>query len=113
MKQVVLNLTVNALEAVSPGGEVRIDVSRRDGWVEMRVKDDGRGMTPQTLDRVFEPFYTEKRGAQRPGTGLGLAISHAIIESHGGQIRATSEGPGKGSEFVVRLPAAAEQRSVA
>ena len=113
MKQVVLNLTVNALEAVSPGGEVRIDVSRRDGWVELRVKDNGRGMSPQTLERVFEPFYTEKRGAQRPGTGLGLSISHAIVESHGGQIRAASEGPGKGSEFVVRLPAAAEQRSVA
>lgn len=113
MKQVVLNLTLNALEAVSPGGQVRIDVARQDGWVELHVCDNGRGMTPQTLERVFEPFYTEKRGAQRPGTGLGLSISHAIVESHGGQIRARSEGPGKGSEFIVRLPAAAEQRSVA
>lgn len=113
MKQVVLNLTVNALEAVAPTGQVRIDVARQDGWVELRVKDNGRGMSPQTVERVFEPFYTEKRGAQRPGTGLGLSISHAIVQSHGGQIRAHSEGPGTGSEFVVRLPAAAEQRSVA
>jgi signal transduction histidine kinase len=62
-------------------------------------------MTPEVLDRVFEPFFTDKRGARQPGTGLGLSISHAIIESHGGRIRAASAGPGKGSEFVVQLPA--------
>jgi len=106
MKQVVLNLTVNAMDAVPPGGEVKIDVGRRDGTVELRVRDNGRGMTPETLDRVFEPFYTEKRGARQPGSGLGLSISNAIIESHGGHITASSAGPGTGSEFLVRLPAA-------
>jgi len=105
MKQVVLNLTINALEAVPPGGHVRIDCARNNGLVELRVRDDGRGMTPEVLDRVFEPFFTDKRGARQPGTGLGLSISHAIIESHGGRIRAASAGPGKGSEFVVQLPA--------
>lgn len=105
MKQVVLNLTVNALEAVPSGGEVRIDCGRNDGFVELRVRDDGRGMTPEVLDRIFEPFFTDKRGARQPGTGLGLSISHAIIESHGGRIRAASAGPGKGSEFIVQLPA--------
>jgi signal transduction histidine kinase len=105
MKQVVLNLTINALEAVQPGGEVRIDCGRNDGLVELRVRDDGRGMTPEVLDRVFEPFFTDKRGTRQPGTGLGLSISHAIVESHGGRIRAASAGPGKGSEFVVQLPA--------
>jgi signal transduction histidine kinase len=112
MKQVVLNLAVNALEAVPAGGAVRIEVGRNDGWVELRVRDNGRGMSPQTLERVFEPFFTDKRGVREPGTGLGLSITHAIIESHGGRIRATSAGPGQGSEFVVQLPAAV-QRSVA
>lgn len=106
MKQVVLNLLVNAFDAVAPGGRVRIGVARNDGFVELRVRDDGRGMTPETLDHVFEPFFTEKRGAQQPGTGLGLSISNAIVESHGGQMRASSEGLGQGSEFLVRLPAA-------
>jgi signal transduction histidine kinase len=135
MKQVVMNLAINALEAVAPmeaveegaavdEGEVRINVARRDGFVELTVEDDGKGMSPQTLERIFEPFYTEKRGAgtdisdtlpqgaaaggleRRHGTGLGLSITHAIVEAHGGHISAHSEGVGKGSVFKVRLPAA-------
>src|SRR5439155_21512325 len=93
MKQVLLNLTVNALEAVEPGaGEVTIAGERRDGWVELTVSDNGRGMPPQVLERVFEPFFTEKRGVPdasspgTPGTGLGLSIVHAIIQDHGGRI---------------------------
>jgi signal transduction histidine kinase len=107
MKQVLLNLTLNALEAVAPGsGEVRIEVARRGAGVELSVTDNGRGMTPQTLEQVFEPFFTEKKGAgQRHGTGLGLSITHAIVQSHGGTIEAHSDGPGKGSRFTVRLPA--------
>jgi two-component system, NtrC family, sensor kinase len=105
MKQVVLNLAVNALEAVSPGGQVRIEVGRNNGWIELKVQDDGRGMSAQTLERVFEPFFTDKRGVREAGTGLGLSITYAIIESHGGRIRAASPGLGKGSEFVVQLPA--------
>jgi len=109
MKQVVLNLAINALEAVPPGGHVHIEVSQNNGWIELKVQDDGRGMTSQTLERVFEPFFTDKRGVRDPGTGLGLSITHAIIESHGGRIRATSPGLGKGSEFIVQLPAADER----
>jgi two-component system, NtrC family, sensor kinase len=116
MKQVLLNLTLNALEAVPPGtGEVRVEL-RRDhsngngaGWVELAVADNGRGMSPQTLERVFEPFFTEKRGAREAGathgTGLGLSITHAIVQSHGGRVEAFSEGIGMGSRFVLRLPA--------
>ena len=116
MKQVILNLAVNALEAVpTEGGEVRIHVARRGNSVELTVIDNGRGMSSQTLDRIFEPFYTEKRGTtnvvgdgqRRSGTGLGLSITHAIVEAHGGRIAAHSEGPGKGSRFIVRLPAGA------
>jgi signal transduction histidine kinase len=107
MKQVLLNLTVNALEAVEPGkGEVDIAVGRQNGWVELSVSDNGRGMSPQTVERVFEPFFTVKRGAGPPGTGLGLSITHAIVQNHGGRIEAHSAGPGRGSQFVVQLPAA-------
>jgi signal transduction histidine kinase len=106
MKQVFMNLTVNALEAsASSSGRVRIG-GRRDGeWVELFVEDNGKGMTPEMVERVFEPFFTAKRGAGEPGTGLGLSITHAIVESHGGRIAAESRGPGKGSRFIVRLPA--------
>jgi signal transduction histidine kinase len=106
MKQVLLNLTVNALEAVPGGrGEVRIGGHRTDDWVEVSVEDNGKGMTPETLQHVFEPFFTAKRGAGEPGTGLGLSITHAIVENHGGRIRAESAGPGCGSRFTVRFPA--------
>jgi len=109
MKQVVLNLVLNALEAVrDEGGEVRIGVARADGFVELSVTDNGRGMTAEVLERIFEPFFTAKRGSAQPGTGLGLSITHAIVEAHGGQIRAFSDGVGQGSRFVVRLPAASE-----
>ena len=90
-------------------------VARRGNWVELTVIDNGKGMTPQTLERIFEPFYTDKRGTgtspadggRRSGTGLGLSITYAIVESHGGKIAAHSDGPGRGSRFIVRLPAAA------
>ena len=106
MKQVLLNLIVNALEAVRPGsGEVCVE-GRRDGtWIELSIHDNGRGMNQETLDRVFEPFYTNKRGVAEPGTGLGLSITHAIIAGHGGQISAASEGADLGSRFTIRLPA--------
>ncbi|HWE03225.1 MAG TPA: HAMP domain-containing sensor histidine kinase [Tepidisphaeraceae bacterium] len=113
MKQVVLNLALNALEALpSDGGEVTIDVEADGGFVQLSVSDTGRGMSAQTLERIFEPFFTEKRGSPQAGavrshgSGLGLSISYAIVQSHGGSIVAHSDGPGKGSRFVVRLAAA-------
>jgi signal transduction histidine kinase len=107
IKQVILNLVINALEAVEPGaGEVKLTIACNERSVELNVIDNGRGMDPATVDRVFEPFFTLKRSG-RAGTGLGLFISHAIIESHGGTIRASSDGEGCGSRFTVALPAAA------
>lgn len=109
IKQVLLNLTVNALEAVaSEHGEVRIGGRRSGDWVELSVNDNGKGMTPETLEHVFEPFFTAKRGVGEPGTGLGLSITHAIVENHGGSIRVESDGPGHGSKFTVRFPASPE-----
>lgn len=103
--QVLLNLTINALEAVTPGeGSVVIEGRRVAHRIVLSVLDNGRGMTPQVLDHVFEPFFTDKRGASG-GTGLGLSISHAIVSDHHGKLRAESEGPGKGSRFTMELPA--------
>jgi signal transduction histidine kinase len=110
MKQVFLNLTVNALQSVKPGeGRVVIEGKRRDGWVEVSVYDNGYGMSPDSLKQVFEPFYTRRPGARSPGTGLGLSITHAIVESHGGRIRAESAGTGQGSRFTVELPAVSRE----
>ncbi len=111
LKQVLLNLTINALEAVEPGrGEINIQGRNDDGWVALSVRDNGRGMTPDVLENVFEPFFTTRRGAERHGVGLGLSISHAIIEAHGGRITAASTGPGGGSEFTLFLPSAGADR---
>jgi signal transduction histidine kinase len=107
MKQVLLNLVINAAEAASDiDGRVRVHGEQREGQVLLSVEDNGRGMTPEVLARVFEPFYTQKRGGGRAGTGLGLSIVHAIIHDHRGTIAAESEGPGRGSRFTISLPQA-------
>jgi two-component system, NtrC family, sensor kinase len=104
IKQVIMNLLLNALEAVSPtNGRVGVSIMRTDNEIELAITDNGQGMSPQTLERIFEPFFTEKRGERR-GMGLGLSITHAIVAAHGGRLRAESAGPGLGSRFVVRLP---------
>jgi len=106
MKQVVLNLLTNALEACDDEKcDVWVTVRRADKSVELSVKDNGRGMSPQTLESVFEPFFTLPREGRR-GTGLGLSITHAIVEGHGGAIKAVSKGLGQGSEFLATFPAA-------
>ena len=71
----------------------------------MVVSDNGKGMSQETLDHVFEPFFSGKRGSSEHGVGLGLSITHAIVESHGGRINAYSDGIGKGSRFEVQWPA--------
>ena len=103
IKQVVLNLITNGLESVDPGGTVRVSVERQEDKVRLVVEDNGTGMTEEVLKHLFEPFFTRRRGGQ--GTGLGLSISYRIIEDHEGSIEATSAGVGRGSRFVVTLPA--------
>lgn len=105
VKQVLLNLVINALEAIEPGtGQVQVGVLPNPSPPTIVVTDNGRGMDVQTLERVFQPFYTSKKSPNRPGLGLGLSISHAIIEDLGGQLTATSPGPGQGSTFTIELP---------
>lgn len=105
VKQVLLNLVINALESVDSGsGGVDILVTQAGGKAQISVNDNGRGMDADTLARVFEPFYTEKNTPATPGLGLGLSISHAIISDLGGTLSAASDGPGKGSTFTITLP---------
>ncbi len=104
IKQVVLNLITNALDSVETGGTLTIELRRGAGIAEMTFTDNGCGMTDEVLEHLFEPFFTRKRGGQ--GTGLGLSIVYRIVADHGGQIEATSAGPGRGSQFRVTLPLA-------
>jgi len=103
IKQVVLNLITNALESVDTGGMVKVTVERDGDKVRVVVEDNGTGMTDEVLKHLFEPFFTRRRSGQ--GTGLGLSITYRIVEEHDGSIEATSEGVGRGSRFVVTLPA--------
>jgi two-component system NtrC family sensor kinase len=112
LKQVVLNLLVNALDAVAAEGTVRVAVSRSPvpeasraaGEVVLTISDDGCGMDAEVLEHLFEPFFTRRKEGQ--GTGLGLSIAHRIVADHGGRLEATSPGPGQGSTFCVTLPLA-------
>ncbi|HET6426142.1 MAG TPA: HAMP domain-containing sensor histidine kinase [Planctomycetaceae bacterium] len=102
IKQVVLNMVANALEAMEGTGRLEIALIERADEVLMTFKDNGCGMTPHVLENLFEPFFTEKKNGR--GTGLGLSISHRIVTDHGGRIAAHSEGPGRGSTFEIHLP---------
>lgn len=102
IKQVFLNLVVNALDSMDEGGRLVISAATRNNKVELSFKDTGCGMTDDVLENIFEPFFTRSRTGK--GTGLGLSISHRIVTQHGGEIQATSAGPDQGSTFVVRLP---------
>jgi signal transduction histidine kinase len=110
LKQVMLNLVVNALDSLDPGGQVTVELGIRDGMAEIAVVDNGCGMTSEVLERIFEPFFTRRRSGQ--GTGLGLSIAYRIIADHGGQIKAESEGPGCGSRLRVTLPLAGANKEL-
>jgi signal transduction histidine kinase len=101
LKQLFLNLVVNAAQSIEDEGVVRISTGLADGFALVTVEDDGCGIAPELLERVFDPFFTTKPVGS--GTGLGLSISYEIVRSHGGQIWCESE-PGRGSAFHVRLP---------
>jgi two-component system NtrC family sensor kinase len=105
MKQVLLNLIHNALQAMSSGGKLEIATltCRQDDrdWVTMSVRDSGAGISPQNKDRIFEPFFTTK--GDTGGTGLGLSVTYGIVTDHGGTIEVESEME-RGSIFTVWLP---------
>jgi len=111
IKQVILNLVANALDATGAGGHVDILLHEHPDEVEIAVQDDGCGMTAEQLRHIFEPFFTTKEVGK--GTGLGLAITHRIIRDHGGTLDVHSDGPGLGSRFTLRLPKAAAMSKAA
>jgi two-component system, NtrC family, sensor kinase len=102
IKQVVLNLIVNALESMNSNGTIRIEARYNQGMAEMVFTDSGCGMSPDVLENIFEPFFTKRRDGK--GTGLGLSITHRIVNQHHGEIMAYSAGENLGSTFTVRLP---------
>jgi signal transduction histidine kinase len=104
IKQVVLNLLVNALDSIEESGTVRVSARRTGGEAVLTLADDGCGMSDEVLEHLFEPFFTRRKSGH--GTGLGLSIAHRIVTDHGGRIQAASEGPGKGATFRVTLPLA-------
>ncbi|WP_258360511.1 two-component system sensor histidine kinase NtrB [Moorella sulfitireducens] len=101
IKQVILNLTSNAIHAASPGGIVVVSsyLDAGNNRVVTTVEDNGPGIPPEQLDLIFEPFYTTKKN----GTGLGLTLSSRIVASHGGKIEVKSK-VGEGSRFSIYLP---------
>ncbi len=101
LKQVFLNLLINASHAVSEGGRVRVETHRLAGDAFVTISDDGCGISNDALERICDPFFTTRPLGE--GTGLGLAISHQIIRNHGGEITVESR-PGQGTVFRVRLP---------
>jgi len=111
IKQVILNLVANGLDAVERGGTLRIRLRAQTDHLVIEFEDDGCGMTPDVIENLFEPFFTRKQSGQ--GTGLGLSISHRIIGQHGGTLSATSPGAGLGSTFAVRLPRSPRAQSAA
>ena len=107
LHQVFLNLALNAVAAMSGGGTLVFETRRRslDGkpYIVVSVKDDGAGIDPDDIDRIFDPFYTRSE----KGTGLGLSISHTIVRNHGGRIEVAPNQPG-GAVFAVFLPVVRE-----
>ncbi len=103
--QVFINILLNALQATERNGRVKIQshVNHRDGLVGITISDNGCGMSPDELEKIFDPFFSTKS----QGTGLGLAVSYGIVQNHQGTIKAYSE-PGRGSRFVVELPITTE-----
>ena len=102
MKQVTLNLVINALDSTPDGGLVKVSLTKEDGLAVLKVEDNGCGMTDEVKQHLFEPFFTRRK--QGEGTGLGLSITYRIVQEHGGHIEPYSDGPNKGSTFIVRIP---------
>jgi signal transduction histidine kinase/ActR/RegA family two-component response regulator len=106
LEQVVANLLNNAAKYTMPGGQILVQAGREGGDAVVRVRDNGIGVPPDVLGRVFEPFVQSDGSLARSegGLGIGLTLVRSLVEMHGGRVEARSPGLGQGSEFVVRLP---------
>ncbi|ACL66470.1 histidine kinase [Anaeromyxobacter dehalogenans 2CP-1] len=115
LEQVVANLVGNALKYNRPGGHVVVALEASGDEAVLRVRDDGIGLAEHDLERVFDTFVQVDTGLDRArgGLGLGLTLVKTLVAMHGGQVRADSAGPGKGSTFTIRLPLAASAERAA
>ena len=112
--QILSNLITNAAKYTPEGGRIRLSASRDGGSVSVRVRDDGAGIPKEMLSRVFDLFSQVDcaDGGTTGGLGIGLALVRSLVELHGGSVSATSDGPGCGSEFVLRLPLPPDEPSI-
>ncbi len=106
LEQVLTNLLHNAAKYTDPGGDITFTVACEGNDATLRVRDTGIGLEPSMLTRIFELFVQAERRVDRSmgGVGIGLTLVRKLVELHGGTVEAASEGPGRGSEFIVRLP---------
>ncbi|MGH8327842.1 MAG: sensor histidine kinase, partial [Steroidobacteraceae bacterium] len=107
LTQVLMNLLTNAAKYSEPGSSILVHAHRAGGRIELRVRDEGMGIAPEMLEKVFDIFVQQPQTLDRSagGLGLGLAIVRSLIEMHEGTVSAHSAGAGKGSEFIIDLPA--------
>ncbi len=103
LEQVLVNLLHNAIKFTSPGGRIEVSAYQESGFIVFFVKDNGKGIPPKDLERIFERFYKTDRSRSERGTGLGLSISRHLVEAHNGKIWAESQ-PGQGSTFYFQIP---------
>ncbi len=108
MKQVILNLLINAAQAIGADGLIRITCRKQNAMVRIAVEDDGPGIPPSIIDKIFDPFFSTKEPGK--GTGLGLSVSYGIVRDHGGDIRAANRPEG-GAVIEITLPAASGENT--
>lgn len=113
LQQVLMNLLTNAVRYGRSGGLARLEAARDGTDAFVRVSDDGIGIAPERLKTIFEPFQQDEAPLDRHGEGLGIGLTlvRSLVQMHGGQATARSDGPGLGSEFAVRLPLAKDLKT--
>ena len=106
LKQAILNLFINAQQAMNERGEIIAQTSRQNDEAVIQISDTGKGIPPERLPNIFNAYYSSRPN----GSGLGLPTTKKIIDAHGGTITVDSE-PGKGTSFTIRLPLLADEKS--
>ena len=106
LEQVLGNLVRNAAKYTEPGGRIEVTAWKEDGEAAVRVRDNGIGISPELLPRIFDLFIQGEQSLDRSGGGLGIGLTlvRRLVEMHGGRVEARSQGEGQGSEFTVHLP---------
>ena len=106
VEQIVTNVLSNAIKYTATGGAIHVTLAAVDGHAVLTVSDNGLGIAPELLPQIFEPFVQGERTLDRSqgGLGVGLTLVRRLVELHGGNVEAVSDGPGRGSTFTIRLP---------